>query len=100
MSPNSFQFSARHLAGNSLGAPLHLVDPQGFNRMPNDVAGLRVAISPGFGSAAAGITFLMAAEPGPQPTGPGFRGFIGLLLDLFARGPRLQAQASGRGAGL
>jgi hypothetical protein len=66
------------------------------NRAPSDVAGLRVAISPGFRSEPAGITFLMAAENSPQPTGPGFfRGLIGLLLDLCARGPHQRAQAGG-----
>jgi hypothetical protein len=96
MSPNSFQFSARCLACNLARRPYTLIDPQGCNRTPSDVAGLRVAISPGFRSEPAGITFLMAAENGPQPTGPGFfRGFIGLLLDLFARGPRQRAQAAG-----
>ena len=92
MSPdsfNSFRFSARCLAANSLGVPLQHIDPLGCSRSSGDVAGIKAAVSPGFAGRTCQFTHVFAAADSFQPTSGVFQVFARWACRLLARGPKL-----------
>ena len=97
MSPqsiSSFQFSARCLTSNSLGVPVHYLDFHGCNRATDrseDIAGMKAAVSPGFGHPIPGTLHLMAAPDAMWPTTElrPFHALAKLVLDLVVRPSKL-----------
>lgn len=89
MSPqsfDSFRFSARCLAVNSIGA-LHHIDALGCNRALSEPAGVKAVSSLGFGGAR-GIAHTMVVADARLQTSSPFRTAIRLLLDVLAWRPK------------